>query len=140
MELFLDEPRYRYRVFGFFTPAPAARKFRSAGIAMSLLIGGLGLLAAAEQGRPDPAIQVALLVIAAWVFSYAMRLCGTAVMWVVEKGFVRISRGTPSLRPTMQVSRRVYWALIEVGIATTFLALLIQALVAALNPSWEAGG
>ena len=47
MELFLDEPRYRYRVFGFFTPAPAARKFRSAGIAMSLLIGGLGLLAAA---------------------------------------------------------------------------------------------
>lgn len=130
MAVFLNEPRYEWGCFGFYTNRLLGRRI----VRVGAVITGLAVIAALVGWLSDSTsshgVQALFLVVSAWVLIFGlMRLFGTGAMWVFTRVFDWIEEGIPSLASAMHCLRRAYWIVIEVFLSTAFLATLAAAIL-----------
>ena len=134
MPVFLQEPRYRFGAFGFYTEPSFGRKILMVALGLSLIVCSVALVTAVHTNQFDDLIQAVFLIASAWLLVLGlMRLLCTAAMWVAERVFDWIADCTPSLTAMTHFASRVYWILVEIYVWLAFLALLIMALLNGLG-------
>ena len=134
MAIFLNEPRYAWGCFGFYTDRSLGRRI----VQVGALITGLAVIAALVRGLSPVSsslgTQAVFLIVTAWVLIFGlMRLFWTGAMWVFTQVFEWIAEGIPSTASAMHYLRRAYWIMIEVFLSAAFLATLIAAVLVGLG-------
>ena len=134
MAIFLNEPRYAWGCFGFYTDRSLGRRI----VRVGALMTGLAFLAAFVGGLSPVSsslgAQAVFLIVSAWVLIFGlMRLFWTGAMWVLSQVFEWMAEGIPSTASAMHYLRRAYWIVIEVFLSTAFLATLIAAILVGLG-------
>jgi NADH:ubiquinone oxidoreductase subunit 6 (subunit J) len=130
MAIFLNEPRYAWGCFGFYTDRLLGRRI----VQVGAIITGLAFIAVFIGGlspvNSSLGAQAVFLIVSAWVLIFGlMRLFSTGAMWVFTQVFDRMAEGIPSMASAMHYLRRAYWIVIEVFLSTAFLATLIAAVL-----------
>jgi hypothetical protein len=134
MAIFLNEPRYAWGCFGFYTDRSLGRRI----VQVGAIITGLAAIAALVGGLSPVSsslgTQAVFLIVTAWVLIFGlMRLFWTGAMWVLTQVFEWMAEGIPSTASAMHYLRRAYWIMIEVFLSTAFLATLIAAVLVGLG-------
>lgn len=133
--MFLESPRYRFRVLGFMTTVEVGKRITFVAGAMSGLVVAIAGLRFLLSGLPlDRFGQTVFLVASAWVLvAGLMRLIISGILLVFSVVFDAFEGAMPSAAGFFDFLRRAYGVFSELFLVTGMFYLILNGLAVALG-------